>query len=773
VAQTLLASLCVRILASAVALAVLAGCSVSDGGDTAAEGALGVPAEAAMGAHLDGGSALFRIYSSSATRIVLYVYAKSFGANEAATYELTKHGDTWSTTVAVADLRAKGVRDTIYYGYRAWGPNWPYDPAWSPGSTAGFIADVDSDGHRFNPNKLLLDPYALEMSHDPIQPSQLDGQVFASGPQFRQLDSAKVAPKGILFSPDRPTGQRPTRALKDEIIYEAHLRGLTKGDRDVPQDERGTYAGAARKAKYLRELGVTAIEFLPLQETQNDANDVSEGTDGDNYWGYMTLAYFAPDRRYAKDRSPGGPTRELQAMVRAFHDEDIKVYIDVVYNHTGEGGLWDGTGNVANVLSWRGLDNPAYYTLANDKRFSFDNTGVGGNFNAAHDAARGLVVDSLRHWKDTLGIDGFRFDLAPILGNACQVGCFRFDKMDPKNALNRLVRELPLRPEAGGAGADLIAEPWAIGEGTYQLGQFPAGWAEWNGSFRDTMRAAQNMLGEENVAPAKLATRFAGSSDFYADDGRRPWHSINFLDCHDGFTLRDVYSYDQKQNGHPWPFGPSDGGEDHNRSWNQGGDAGLQRQAARTGLALLMLSAGVPMIGGGDEMFRTQFGNNNAYNLDSDKNWIQWADKETNAPFYAFARRLIAFRRAHPALRPSRFFDGVDHDGNGVKDLTFYGAQGEATGSYLDDRDNHFLAFRLDGAELGDPAASIYVAYNGWSAPVTATLPAPSGQRRFYRVADTASWMEVAGNFADPGHEEAIEGRYELAARSALLLIEK
>jgi isoamylase len=306
------------------------------------------------------------------------------------------------------------------------------------------------------------------------------------------------------------------------------------------------------------------------------------------------------------------------------------------------------------------------------------------------------------------------------------------------------------------------------------VGDFPPGWSEWNGIYRDNLRTDQNRLGVAPVTPGQLATRFAGSSDLYQDDGRRPWSSINFVVAHDGFTLRDLYSFNAKNNQQPWPFGPSDGGEDNNISWDQGGDAAAQRQAARNGLGLVMLSAGVPMITGGDEMYRTQFGNNNAYNLDSDRNWLNWADADASANFLAYARRLMNFRGAHPALRRADFFTGEVGPG-GLKDITWLTDAGaEADAAYMDDPDRHFLAFRIDGGPAGDEAASIYVAYNGWSGEVVATLPAPRAGMTWFRVGDTAAWMESRGNFNDPGQEEPlVEPTYTMAARSLLLLIER
>lgn len=726
----------------------------------------------------------FRAYSSRATRIEVWLYKTPSGAQELARYVMNKDPVTnvWSTTALVATLQGTyGITGTVYYGYRAWGPNWPYQGTWTKGSGTGFITDVDASGNRFNPNKLLIDPYAVEISQDPVTASCSDGTIYASGATHRNKDSGACAAKGIVLAPiTTSNGTKPTRALKDDVVYEVHVRGLTKNDTSIAAGLRGTYAGAAQKAGYLASLGVTAIEFLPVQETQNDTNDVDpNSTDGDNYWGYMTLNYFAPDRRYSSDKTPGGPTREWKAMVKAFHDAGIKVYVDVVYNHTGEGGAWGGTDGltVYNIQSWRGLDNPTYYSLTSDLQHSWDNTGVGGNYNTRNTVAQNLIVDSLAYWRDTLGVDGFRFDLASVLGNTCQHGCFNFDKMDSGNALNRIVAELPPRPDNGGTGIDLIAEPWAIGGNSYQVGGFPWGWAEWNGLYRDAVRKKQNKLGVETVTPGTLASRFAGSSDLYGDDGRKPWHSVNFVVAHDGFTLNDLYMFNSKQNNQPWPYGPSDGGEDNNISWDQGGVAVDQRKAARTGLALMMLSAGVPMITGGDEALRTQFGNNNVYNLDSAANWLYWTRLPTEADHQAFTSRMIAFRKAHPALRPIGFYSSVDNNGNVMEQLRWFKPDGaQADGAYFSNANNHAIAWRIDGTEFGDPASAVYVAYNGWSGQVNFTLPWPGAGKQWYRVTDTATWNEGPNAVAIPGSEAVIGGEYTvygLQGRSVLVLIAK
>ncbi|WP_257385634.1 isoamylase [Tahibacter caeni] len=726
----------------------------------------------------------FKVYSSRATRIEVWLYKTASGAQERVRYVMTKDAATnvWSKTASVATLRnTYDITGAVYYGYRAWGPNWTYSSSWTKGSGTGFVSDVDANGNRFNPNKLLLDPYAREVSQDPNTATCTDGTIYASGASYRNLDSGACAPKGIVLAADTTsTGSKPTRAFKDDVVYEVHVRGLTRDDTSLAAAVRGTYAGAAQKASALAALGVTAVEFLPVQETQNDQNDIDPNSDtGDNYWGYMTLNWFAPDRRYSSDKSAGGPTREFKAMVKAFHDAGIKVYVDVVYNHTGEGGAWGGTDGltVYNVQSWRGLDNPTYYSLTSDLQYPWDNTGVGGNYNTRNATAQNLIVDSLAYWRDALGVDGFRFDLASVLGNTCQHGCYNFDKMDAGNALNRIVAELPPRPAGGGSGLDLIAEPWAIGGNSYQVGGFPSGWAEWNGAFRDAVRKAQNKLGLETVTTGTLATRFAGSSDLYGDDGRKPWHSVNFVVAHDGFTLNDLYAYNTKQNSQPWPYGPSDGGEDNNNSWDQGGVAANQRRAARTGFALEMLSAGVPMLTGGDEALRTTFGNNNPYNLDSSANYLFWTRTTTEANHETFSKRLIAFRKAHPALRPANFYSGVDNNGNVMEQLRWFKTDGsQADAAYFNDPNNHAIAWRIDGSEFGDTASAIYIAYNGWSGSVNFVLPWPGSGKSWYRVTDTATWNEGASTVAVPGAEAFIGGEwtsYGLEARSLLVLIAK
>jgi len=726
----------------------------------------------------------FRVYSSQATRMTLYLYTSGYGVQESATYTLSPAGSgVWAVTVSVSAIQAKGITGSVYYGYRAWGPNWPYSSSWTKGSSTGFVSDVDSNGNRFNPNKLLLDPYALEISQDPLNASNQNANIFASGASNRTIDSGTYAPKGIVLKASgQSTGTKPTRAQKDDVVYEVHVRGLTKQDPSISSAYQGTYYGAGLKANYLKSLGVTAVEFLPIQETQNDENDVIPNSDVDqNYWGYETENYFSPDRRYAYNKAAGGPTAEFQAMVQAFHNAGIKVYMDVVYNHTAEGGTWTNSDpTTATIYSWRGLDNVTYYELTSGNQYFYDNTGTGANYNTYNTVAQNLVVDSLAYWTNTMGVDGFRFDLASVLANSCLNGAYQsgapncpnggynFDASDPNVAINRILKEFTVRPASGGSGLDLFAEPWAIGGNSYQLGGFPVGWSEWNGMFRDTMREAQNELGNMTIYITQDANDFTGSSNLFQSSGRSPWNSANFIDIHDGLTLKDVYSCDGSNNNQAWPYGPSSGGTSTNYSWDQGGAAADERRAARTGMAFVMLSAGTPLMQGGGEYLRTLQCNNNAYNLDSTANWLNYSWSTDQSNFYNFAQRSIAFRLAHPALRPVTWYTNSQ--------VVWYEPSGAvATSSYWNNTSNYAIAYTINGSSFGD-SNSMYIAYNGWSGSVNFTLPAPPTGTNWYRVTDTCDWNDGPNTFVTPGNETLIGGggsTYGQCGQSLLLLISK
>jgi glycogen operon protein len=718
----------------------------------------------------------FRVRADAAMALELDVYAAPLGADEVASFAMTggAPGTPWGADVTHAELATLGITSVVYYGYRAWGPNWTQDPTWTKGSSAGFVSDVDSLGNRYDPNKLLIDPYTHEISQDPLQPGALSSSPYTTGQHDRAIDDGQLAPKSIAMAPDTSsTGTHPARALKDDVVYEVNVRGLTMNDATVSPSIQGTYAGAATKAAGLAALGVTAVELLPIHETQNDQNDVA--TSDQNYWGYSTLAFFAPDRRYSSNKAPGGPTSEFKAMVAAFHAAGMKVLLDVVYNHTAEGGVSSTDLGVAQELSFRGLDNAGYYELAADNQTPVDDTGTGGNFGTGTKLVRDLVIDSLTYWNSEMGVDGFRFDLAAVLGNSCTSVCFQFTPGDSSGILARAVSELPARPAAGGSGVDLIAEPWGVGNGTYQLGSFPAGWSEWNGEFRDAIRIAQNELGTMPTTPSTIVSRITASPDLFDNNGRAPSASIDFVDCHDGFTLRDEYAYDAPNDEQAYPLGPSSGGSTSDYPWDQGvpdgGSPAPQVQAARTGLALVAVSSGVPMFQGGDEMLRTQYGNNNAYNLDDSAMWLDWSLATTNAGFVSWTSALFAFRAAHVALRPAQFFTGTDHNGNGLPDIEWLDNTGAvASAAYLANTSNHFLAWRIDGTEAGDPAYSLLFVWNGWTAAISMPVPSTAGD-------GTAGWWTVgdsaSGSFARPGSETAFTaGAIDAPALTVSVMIE-
>jgi isoamylase len=679
--------------------------------------------------HADG-SVEFRVRSVNATRVEVALFAAPLGESERLRVPLERRpdADVFTARVDAATLAAAGVPAPVYYGLRVWGPNWPHVPEWVPGSEAGFIAETDAAGNRMNPNKVVFDPYALELSHDPRGPGHTDFGPMRGDAEHRTLDSAAVAPKGVILDIPPQARRGPGRPMREQVVYEVHLRGLTAADTSLPEAERGTYAGARARAEHLAALGVTAVEFLPLHETPNDQNELTPDAAGDNYWGYSTLSFFAPDRRYAADRTPGGPTRELQDMVRAYHDAGLEVLVDVVYNHTAEGtGGW---------LSFRGVDDAMYYVHSDDATRYQNHNGVGPDVATARAPVGDLVLDSLRYWHEVIGVDGFRFDLAAVLGNTCERGCYRYAR---DGLLTRIAAEFA-RPDDGGPGALLIAEPWGIGDGTYQVGQFPRGWSEWNDRYRDAVRRDLNRLGVQPQTLRELGRRLLGSADLFNDDPRPPAASVNFVTAHDGFTLRDLFAYTAKQNEQAWPWGPSTGGSDGELSWDFGGDAMRQHRAARTAMALLLVSVGVPMFVGGDECLRTQRGNNNAYNLDSPAMYLDPACAEAEPGFFGMTRALLTFRREHTALHPTHFVgENDDADADGQRAIAWYRDDGRpADAAYLDAADRHFVSWVLDADEVGDRARALWIAYNGWSGAVDAhPPPAPPGTA-WHLVADTS-----------------------------------
>jgi len=766
-----------------------------------------------LGAFIDGDTTTFAVYSKNATRVLLEIYNAAMGEAARFDYWLEKGSDNiWRGRLA-------GAPSGTLYAFRCWGPNWPFSEGWQRGgSAAGFVTDVDANGHRFNPNKLLFDPYAHELSHDRETPKMTAGYyhhagMYGSGPDLysgsqnfhpaavrREFDTGPWAPKAVVIDDRTSTGTKPRIPQQDSAIYETHLRGLTRhpsstrlssilsgipGFEDVaivPDALRGTYAGAARMAKYLKALGYTAVEFLPVHEFANDLNpDGAPGWDRaldepphGNYWGYMTYGFFSPDTRYAYDRAPGGATREFKNMVRSFHDEGIEVYLDVVFNHTGEGGLWNGAVDTAEILCMRGLDNSEYYVLAGGNAYYWDTSGCGNNLDASSEVVRRLIKDSLLYWAVDMGIDGFRFDLAAVLGRTGQDHGFQGGGL--------LLREIAEMAEA--QNVEVIAEAWDTRES--HVGDFPNGWAEWNGDFRDSIR--KFMKGDACVDAFVRAVN--GDYERFQDQGG-PQKSVNFITAHDGFTLMDLASYNIKNNGAIWPFGPSDGGNDDNLSWDSGGDHALRRARLRNMLAVQFLSRGVPMTLGGDEFARTQNGNNNPYKIDSVGIWLNFDMIATSSPtsvptggsgayhdnygrdlnptgkngLFLFTRFLLQLRKAHPCLRQARFADLVLDAGG---DVTYWFKREDGVSNL--DPDARCLHWRINGRGIGDDDFLLCV--NMWQQGVLFALPPPRSGRRWVRIIDTAPWAEAFGNFWEAGNADVVESNYWVNPHSVVVLLD-
>ena len=570
-----------------------------------------------LGAMYDGAGTNFALFSEVAEAVDLCLFDDDGRERRVRVEEV----DAFSWHVYLPDVKP-GQR----YGYRVHGP---YNP---------------EEGIRCNPRKLLLDPYARAIegdidwnsscySHDPANPGVVNIE-----------DSAQHVFKSVVHHPhfDWAGDRSPDRPLHETVIYETHLKGFTRCHPEVPEPLRGTYAGFAHPAviEHLLSLGVTAVELMPIHQFVQDDRLLQRSLR--NYWGYNTIGFFAPHNEYASTGERGEQVNEFKAMVRTLHSAGIEVILDVVYNHTAEGN------HLGPTLCFKGIDNRAYYRLVNDKpNFYYDTTGTGNSLNVSHPHTLQLIMDSLRYWITEMHVDGFRFDLAATLAR-------EFHEVDRLSTFFDLIQQDPVVSRV-----KLIAEPWDIGEGGYQVGNFPALWSEWNGHYRDT---ARDFWRGEPATVAEFASRLTGSSDLYQNDTRRPFASVNFVTAHDGFTLRDLVSYKEKHNE---ANGESNrDGESHNRSWNCGteGDTddptvlALRRQQQRNFLTTLFLAQGVPMLLGGDELGRTQKGNNNAYCQDNELSWVDWAS--IDEPLLAFTRWVIAFRRDHPVFRRRRWFHG-------------------------------------------------------------------------------------------------------------------
>ena len=525
-----------------------------------------------------------------------------------------------------------------------------YLPTVEPGQRYGFRVHGPTDparGLRCNPAKLLVDPYAKALDGAVTWDEAVFGYPFDDPEGRNDADSAKFVPKSVVVNPffDWGTDRSPRIPYHETVIYEAHVRGLTVSHPDIPEALRGTYAGLAHPVMidHLRGLGVTAVELMPVHEFLNDHHLQQRGLS--NYWGYNTIAFLAPHHAYAAQGSrPGSQVPEFKAMVRDLHDAGIEVILDVVYNHTAEGN------HMGPTLSMRGIDNAAYYRLVeDDPQYYMDYTGTGNSLNVRNPHTLQLIMDSLRYWVTEMHVDGFRFDLASTLAR-------EFYDVDRLSVFFDLVQQDPVISQV-----KLIAEPWDVGPGGYQVGNFPPLWSEWNGKYRDTVR--DFWRGEPGTL-GEFASRIAGSSDLYQDDGRRPYASINFVTAHDGFTLHDLVSYNDKHNEANGEDGND--GESHNRSWNCGVEGptddpevlALRERQQRNFITTLMLSQGVPMLLHGDEMGRTQNGNNNVYCQDNPTAWMDWSLVAENAGVVGFTAGVIALRHAHPVFRRRRFFAG-------------------------------------------------------------------------------------------------------------------
>ena len=574
---------------------------------------------APLGATFDGSGTNFALYSAVATKVELCLFDREGNENR---IELTEvDNDVWHCYLP-------GIAPGHQYGYRVYGP---YDPA---------------NGHRCDPSKLLLDPYAKAISGTVKNDPSLFSYDFADPTQRNEEDSADSTMRSVVVSPffdwgrDRP----PAHPYNETIIYEAHVKGFTKLHPDIPKELQGTYLGLAHPAaiKHLTDLGVTAIELMPVHQFVNDTSLQDKGLS--NYWGYNTIGFFAPHNGYATYGQDGHQVNEFKTMVKSLHEAGIEVILDVVYNHTAEGN------HMGPTLSFRGIDNASYYRLVDgDQAHYFDTTGTGNSLLMRSHAVLQLIMDSLRYWVTEMHVDGFRFDLASTLAR-------QFHEVDKLSTFFELIAQDPVL-----SGVKLIAEPWDVGDGGYNVGEFPALWSEWNGKYRDTMR--DFWRGEPSTL-GEFAARISGSADLYQHSGRAPMASINFITAHDGFTLNDLVSYNNKHN-EANGEGNADG-ESNNRSWNCGEEGptedpevlSLRSRQIKNFLTTMFFSQGVPMICHGDEMGRTQAGNNNVYCQDNELSWVNWNLTATQQDLLHFTRRVIKLRKDHPVLRRRRFFYG-------------------------------------------------------------------------------------------------------------------
>jgi isoamylase len=685
-----------------------------------------------LGATYDGSGTNFSLFSEAAEQVELALIAADGSQECVALTEMD--GFVWHGYLP-------GVGPGQRYGFRVHGP---YEP---------------DQGHRCNPAKLLLDPYAKAIDGQIDGDESLFGYRFDSRDAPNDMDSLGHTMLSVVTDTafDWGDDRAPDLAYHHTVIYEAHVKGLTQTHPDLPEEIRGTYAGAGHPAiiEHLTSLGVTALELMPVHQFVQDPHLKERSLS--NYWGYNTIGFFAPHNAYSSSGSLGQQLTEFKAMVKSLHAAGIEVILDVVYNHTAEGN------ELGPTLSFKGIDNASYYRLVDDDPVHyFDTTGTGNSLLMRHPHVLQLIMDSLRYWVLDMHVDGFRFDLAATLAR-------QFHEVDKLSAFFDLVQQDPVISQV-----KLIAEPWDIGTGGYQVGNFPPLWTEWNGRYRDTVR--DFWRGAEATLP-EFASRLTGSADLYQSDGRRPLASINFVTAHDGFTLRDLVSYNDKHNDANGEDGKD--GSDDNQSWNCGAEGetqdpqilALRARQQRNLLTTLLLSQGVPMIAHGDELGRTQQGNNNVYCQDNELSWIDWDLDQPQQDLLAFTRRLVRLRRDHPVLRRRRFFRGDAPDG-GPGDLTWF----LPDGNRMQDSDWHWEDARAVGVFLngqgitepdreGDPVTddSFLILLNGHHEAIEFQLPGAAFGEKWQVTVDTCQDGET-------GLDVQAEDCVHIEARSMLVL---
>ena len=684
-----------------------------------------------LGATWDGEGTNFTLYTENATSVELWLFDDNDTGTPSEVFQVREQSHY------VWHIYVKDVHPGQLYGYRVDGP---FDPA---------------EGHRFNKNKLLIDPYAKAVSGTVNWHNSLFAyEVGKDDTSFSTEDSAPYIPKSVVI--DHRFDWEGDKQLRipyhKSIIYETHVKGFTMLHPDIPEDIRGTYSAICHSVtvEYLKNLGITAIELMPVHHFIADRH--LKENDLTNYWGYNSIGFFAPDVRYAGSGYRGEQVFEFKTMVKELHRAGIEVILDVVYNHTGEGN------HMGPTLSFRGIDNASYYRLTDDKRFYMDYTGTGNTLNANLPNVLRLIMDSLRYWILEMHVDGFRFDLAATLAR-------ELHEVDRLSAFFDIIHQDPVISQV-----KLIAEPWDIGEGGYQVGNFPPGWVEWNGKYRDCMRdfwrGADSMLSE-------FAERFTGSSDLYKNDNRHPTASINFITAHDGFTLHDLVSYNEKHN---MANGEDNNdGETHNRSWNCGAEGEtedeeinqLRARQKRNFLTTLFLSQGVPMLVAGDEISRTQGGNNNAYCQDNEVSWLNWekADKE----LLRFTQKLIHLYKSHPVFSRNRWFKGRPIKGKGVEDIAWFSLDGTEMSEenwnqdfakslcvYFSGQGFHYTD--ADGNPIKDD--SFYIIFNAHHDALQCKLPPRKYGIHWKKVLNTYDGS-INGSTSTIDHDEiiTIEGR--------------